>query len=288
MLAMRTALLTACAMLAFAGNSILCRLALADGAIDPNSFTAVRLTSGALVLLPFLRPVGGALPASSAWSPAGAIALIVYACAFSWAYVTLAAGMGALLLFGSVQLTMLATGLARGERMTRLQLVGLTLALSGLVVQCAPGITAPDPLGALMMIAAGVGWGVYSLLGRGSVAPRVSTARNFLLAAPVAVLVWFIPLGGVNISAEGTVLAAASGALTSGLGYVLWYAALRGHSTTSAAHVQLSVPVLAALGGVVLLNETLEARFAIAAALVLGGIAVAIRSGRTDSSTRSS
>ena len=271
----RTLALTAAALIAFAANSLLCRLALVAPSIEPAAFTTVRLCSGALVLLPFLR---GPRTAEVPWSPVAAAALFVYALAFSLAYVTLDAGVGALLLFGSVQVTMFAAGLLRGERLGPWQLVGLVAAIAGFLVQVLPGLTAPDPLGAVLMSAAGVAWGLYSLkgqgLGRGAALPRTATARNFLLTVPAALLLVSFA-GAGEWEPRGLGLAVASGALTSGLGYVLWYAALSGHTATSAALVQLSVPVLAAAGGMLLLAEDLTPRFAVAAALTLGGIALA-------------
>jgi len=271
----RTLILTVFAMLAFAGNSLLCRLALADGSIDPRSFTGLRILSGALILLPFLR-ARGAAAAGRSGSAAGALALILYAAAFSWAYVSLDAGMGALLLFGSVQLTMLLAGFVRGERLAPRQWLGFAAALVGLVVQCAPGLTAPEPAGAAAMVAAGVAWGAYTLLGRGAASPQRATARNFALAVPLAALLWALPLGELNWTERGVLYSVASGALTSGLGYVIWYAALGGHSRSSAAFVQLSVPVLAAVGGVVFLQEALTGRFVLAGTLILAGIAFAL------------
>lgn len=277
----RTIALTLLALIAFACNSLLCRLALAQDAIDPLGFTALRLASGALALAVFLRPaasVRGAAPPP--WSVLSALALFTYALAFSLAYVTLAAGVGALLLFGAVQVTMLGAGFLRGERPSALQAAGMLAAVAGFLVQVLPGLSAPDPLGAALMTLAGVAWGAYSLRGRGTTSPRTATARNFLLAAPLALACLVVqgpPLA--ELQARGVLLAVVSGALTSGLGYVLWYAALRGHSATSAGLVQLAVPLLAAAAGGLFLGETLTPRFALAAFLTLGGIALAI-SGR--------
>ena len=266
-----TAALTAVALVAFAANSILCRLALREGAIDAPAFTALRLASGALVLLPFLRARGAPEP----WSPRAALALAVYALGFSFSYLWLDAGVGALLLFGAVQGTMIGAGLAGGERPGPLRVAGIALAAAGVVVLVRPGGAAPQPLGALLMVAAGVGWGAYSLLGRGTLAPTRATARNFVLAAPIGLGLWAL-LPGEAPSAEGVALAVASGALTSGLGYVVWYAALRGHSATSAAVVQLLVPLLAALTGTLLLDEAAGPRLWTSAALTLGGVALAV------------
>ena len=265
----RTALLTVLTLFAFAGNSLLCRAALREGAIDPLAFTVVRLVSGALVLLPLVRRPG------AAWNPRAALALAGYALAFSMAYLTLDAGVGALLLFGTVQVTMFAVAWRRGERWTRLQVLGLALALAGLTALLLPGSHAPDPAGAGLMILAGVGWGAYSLCGQGVGAPTVATARNFLLVAPLMVLV--VPFASWEMETEGLVLAIASGAVTSGLGYILWYAALGGLDATRAAVVQLAVPVIAAVLGIALLEEPLTARLVWGGAITLGGIAVVVQ-----------
>lgn len=271
----RTFLLTLLTLLAFAGNSILCRMALQAEAIDPASFTALRLASGALVLLPFLRR-GVAAGARTPFDPRAAAALFVYAIGFSLAYVSLDAGTGALLLFGLVQVTMIGAGLHQGERLTPLRVVGILGAVTGVVLLVLPGVSAPDPTGALLMGTAGVAWGVYSLLGRGVPVPTAATARNFMLAAPAGLVALLFGLSSLEITLEGALLAVASGAITSGLGYVLWYAALAGHSATSAAVVQLAVPVIAAIGGWALLGEELTARLAGAGSLTLGGVALAV------------
>jgi len=281
---LRTVLLTAVTLVAFAANSILCRLALRSVAIDPLSFTALRLASGALVLLPFLRAPTRADP--SRWSPASAVALAGYALGFSLAYVWLDAGTGALLLFGAVQVTMIGAGLRAGERPTALRALGIVAAVVGVVVLVAPGVSAPEPAGAALMAGAGVAWGVYSLLGRGVPTPTRATARNFLLAAPLGMLALLARPSTLSVTLEGALLAVTSGALTSGLGYVVWYAALRGHSATSAAVVQLSVPVLAALGGVAFLGEEPTPRLLAAGALTLGGVPVAVLARRRGAAGR--
>ena len=279
----RTALLTVVALLAFAGNSILCRLALRDGAIDPWSFTAIRLLSGAVLLMPLLWPRTPSRMSDESRRPGSALAaaaLFVYAAAFSLAYVSLDAGTGALLLFGMVQITMIATGLRTGERPTAMASTGIALAVAGVVWLVLPGVRAPDPLGAVLMATAGIAWGTYSLLGRNTTQPRRATARNFVIAAPLGAvaiaLVAASDLDSLRVTTEGIWLAIASGAITSGIGYVIWYMALPGHSATSAAVVQLSVPVLAAVGGVTLLAEPTSMRLLAASALTIGGVATAI------------
>jgi drug/metabolite transporter (DMT)-like permease len=264
-------------LIAFAANSLLCRMALGSGLIDPVSFTTLRLISGAIILVPISRLVAEAPPATERKGPWGSgVALFVYAIAFSLAYISLDAGMGALILFGAVQATMLGAGLKSGERPHPAQWLGLIIALGGLVYLVFPGITAPDPLGALLMLIAGIAWGVYSVRGKGVPAPVSSTARNFVRAAPLAAITSAIASSMGHAEETGVILAVMSGSLTSGLGYVLWYKALRNLTTTRAAILQLLVPVLAAFGGVVILAERVSVRLAVASALILGGVAMAV------------
>jgi drug/metabolite transporter (DMT)-like permease len=268
----QTLALTAVAMLAFAGNSLLCRLALQHSGIDPASFTTVRLTSGAVVLWALVR-WRGQRPAGD-WGSAAA--LFVYAAAFSYAYLSLSAGTGALLLFGAVQATMLGWGLWHGQRLGRGQTAGLVLAMGGLVALLLPGVTAPPAGGALLMTAAGVAWGVYSLRGRGAGDPTAVTAGNFVRASALAVPLALAALPWARVDVAGLLWALCSGAVTSGLGYAIWYTALKGLQPTSSASVQLSVPVLTALGGVALLSEPLTLRLALCSAAILGGISCVI------------
>ena len=269
----RTLLLTAFAMTAFAANSILCRLALSGGHMDPAGFTVLRIASGALALWLMVSLVGRQRSGGN-WG--SGLALAIYAIAFSFAYVSLTAGTGALLLFGAVQASMLIAGLLAGERLKPLQMVGLVLAVGGLVYLVLPGIAAPPLLGASLMLAAGVAWGLYSLRSRGAGAPAPATAGNFLRAAPLTVIMGLPFLRELHADAAGVAYALASGVITSGLGYVIWYAALRGLDATRAAVVQLSVPVIAAAGGVLLLGESLTPRLVIASAAILGGIACVV------------
>ena len=269
----RIVLATACAMLAFAGNSLLCRLALRGGTIDPASFTAIRLASGALVLALVLRLRAGE-PMRGHWL--SGLALFVYAAAFSWAYLALSAGTGALLLFGAVQATMLGWGLARGDRLRGGQWAGLLIAMAGLVGLLLPGLSAPSPVHAALMLAAGVAWGVYSLRARGAGDPTAATAGNFVRSVPWGLAMLAAAWPQAHAAGDGVVLAVLSGALASGLGYAVWYTALRGLRPASAASVQLSVPVIAALGGVLLLGEPLGWRLALCSVAVLGGIAAVI------------
>ncbi|GJH30106.1 DMT family transporter [Caballeronia novacaledonica] len=278
----RIAMLTVVAMLAFAGNSLLCRLALKGTQIDAASFTLVRIASAALVLWIMLRARISHARADTrrAGNWVSALALTVYAAPFSYAYVRLAAGTGALLLFGAVQATMIGYGIAIGERLAAMQWLGLLLALGGLVWLVLPGLAAPDPLSSALMIAAGIGWGVYSLRGRGRSDPVAETAGNFMRALPFALAVSALAWPFASFDAPGFAYAAASGALTSALGYVIWYAALKGLKPATAATVQLSVPVIAAAGGVLLLGEPLTARLAASAVAILGGIALVVSAKR--------
>jgi drug/metabolite transporter (DMT)-like permease len=270
----RALALTALAMFAFAGNSLLCRLALAQTRIDAASFTAIRLMSGALMLAIVIRLVGHVRPGRGNWT--SALALFAYAAGFSFAYLSLPAASGALLLFGAVQATMIGVGIWRGERLNRAQLAGLLLAFSGLVGLLLPGLSAPPLRGSLLMLAAGVAWGVYSLRGRGAGDPTKVTAGNFARAVPLSLLLSALMARSVTLDPAGVVYACASGALASGLGYAIWYMALPALKATSAAAVQLSVPVIAALGGAVLLREPLTLRLVLASAAILGGIALVI------------
>lgn len=273
----RTLLLTALAMLAFAANSLLCRLALRDTGIDAASFTSVRLISGAITLWLIVRMRNGSALRAGNWISAAA--LFVYAAAFSFAYLSLSAATGALLLFGAVQATMIGVGLWRGERLVRRQTLGLVLALGGLLGLQLPGLSAPPPFGAALMLSAGAAWGVYSLRGRGVADAAAATAGNFLRAAPLALLLSALQVSSQHLDAHGLAYALVSGALTSGVGYVVWYSALPGLKATQAATVQLSVPVITALGGIALLGESLSWRLVLAAVAILGGIALVLRKG---------
>ena len=272
---MQTAILTAIAMIAFAANSLLCRLALGDETIDAASFTTVRVTSGALFLaLIMISRWRSKDRAPVEWRSAAMLS--TYMVFFSFAYLSLSAGTGALLLFGAVQLTMFVVALRRGETFPALAWIGLGLAAAGIVYLVSPGVTAPDPLGAGLMIVAGVAWGFYSLLGRSATDPLESSASNFILSVPLALGVSLVFSGDFHISTRGLLLAIASGMLASGLGYVIWYAALRGLRATSAATVQLSVPMIAAIGGVIFLAEDVTLRLVVASIATLGGIALVL------------
>lgn len=274
---MRLVLLVGLTMTAFAANSVLNRLALSGGAIGPAGFAALRLLSGAAVLAALVRARGRPLGLGAPDRPWSAAALALYMLGFSFAYLSLDSGVGALILFGGVQITMFLAALRAGEPMPPRRWLGALVAFAGLVWLLRPGAPgAPDPAGAALMAAAAVGWGLYSLRGRRAVDPLATTAANFLLAAPVAVLVAVLVPDPSWPTARGAGLALVSGAITSGLGYALWYAVLPSLAASTAAVAQLSVPLIAMAGGALVLGESLNARFAIAAVLVLGGIALSL------------
>lgn len=277
-----TPLLTVAAMFAFAANSLLCRLALGDEQIDAASFTTVRVVSGAITLSLFMLPYWRRGQRTAHFDWGASLMLFAYMIFFSFAYLSLSAGTGALLLFGSVQLTMLFAALRAGERFTPWSWLGLFFAVAGLVYLVSPGITAPDPLGAVFMAVAGLAWGLYSLVGRRAANPLESTANNFILAAPMGIAASLMFTADLHLSSRGLLLAVASGAIASGLGYVTWYAALRGLTSTRAATVQLSVPVITAIGGVLMLAEPVTLRLVLASTATLGGIALVLlqRAGR--------
>jgi drug/metabolite transporter (DMT)-like permease len=274
----RIAGLTTLALVAFAANSILCRVALRGGGIDPASFTLLRLASGAAMLALIVRWRRRARPLAGDWP--SAVALFAYAIAFSLAYLSLTAGTGALLLFGAVQLTMIGCGLRAGERWRGGQVAGALLAFAGLVWLVLPGLRAPPPGPAAAMLGAGVAWGLYSWRGRAVLDPLRSTAGNFYRAAPLALVPALAMLPSLHTDAFGAACAVVSGAIASGLGYAVWYAALPGLPGKAAANAQLTVPVLAALGGFALLGEPIGWRWMGAAAAVLGGLALATRRAR--------
>lgn len=295
--ATRTFLLTAFAMASFAANSLLCRRALGSGAVDPATFALVRVASGALVLWGLTRAQGrpwppaqasggvaGPAPKRGAPAPraearlrvARAAMLSLYLLPFSFAYVSLSAGTGALIAFAAVQATMMTSALVAGERPHPLQWIGFAAGLTGFVELVLPGLTAPSPQGALLMAAAGFGWGIYSILGRGAGDPLRATADAFALSVPIAAAAVLATLRGAHTGVRGILLAVASGVVASGLGYVAWYAALKHLDTTRAAAVQLSVPVLAALGGVLFLSESVSPRLLFAAIAILGGVGLAL------------
>jgi drug/metabolite transporter (DMT)-like permease len=269
-------LLTVVTMLAFAANSLLCRLALGQELIDAATFTTVRVISGAVTLsvIVLLRRRKQHDRGRVDWRTVAA--LFTYMVFFSFAYLSLSAGTGALILFGAVQLTMFIFALRQGEHFPLISWAGLALAILGLIYLVSPGVTAPDPLGAVLMAIAGIAWGFYSLLGRGASDPLEATSRNFVYSVPLVLIVSLIFWPDFSSSSKGLALAMASGAIASGCGYVIWYAALPGLTATRAATVQLSVPMIAAFGGVVMLSEQITLRLLLASAATLGGVAIVL------------
>jgi drug/metabolite transporter (DMT)-like permease len=273
----RVSIYTAFALVAFAANSILNRLALGGNTIDASSYIAIRLVAGAFTLYGInafskqnshliLRGV----------SPASAFYLFLYGVAFSFAYRSLTSGTGAFILFGTVQVTMLTVLLLRGERPHISEWLGLLLAIGGLTYLVFPGLSAPDPFGAVLMLTAGVAWGFYTLRGKGVKDPLETTALNFILAIPMVLLVQVFTFPKSHFSTEGVLYALLSGAIASGVGYVIWYAALKGLTTTQAALLQLTVPVIAAFGGVLFLSETITTRLITAGVLIISGVSLAL------------
>jgi drug/metabolite transporter (DMT)-like permease len=284
-----TAALTTLALIAFAGNSVFCRLALAGPIIDPASYTAVRLIAGAVTLwiITTFRRASSSAKSGGSWI--SAMMLFLYAVTFSFAYVSLGTGTGALILFAAVQITMIAVGLYTGERPEISEWLGLFIAISGLIYLVSPGITAPSILGSVLMVSAGIAWGIYSLRGRGASDPVSVTTDNFLRTVPLAIGLILLWLSSLTITPMGFLWAALSGSITSGVGYVLWYAALPHLTATRAATVQLAPAPLAALGGVVVLSESISLRLIISTVIILGGVGLAISrhksgAGRQDSS----
>lgn len=271
---MKVFIYTAFALACFAFNSILCRLALKTDEADAASFTLIRLVSGAITLLLISSFVSKTEAKRGNW--VSAFFLFAYAVCFSFAYIDLTTATGALILFGSVQTTMIVAALVSGERPAVLEWIGLIIALGGLVYLVFPGLAAPPLLNSVLMASAGVAWGFYTLRGRGSANPLADTTGNFLRAVPLVILVCLPFLPQIHLSQKGIVFAALSGAVASGVGYSVWYAALKFHTATRAAILQLSVPVLAATGGVIFLREEIALRLILASLLILGGICLAI------------
>ncbi|HEY0944243.1 MAG TPA: DMT family transporter [Opitutaceae bacterium] len=273
---MRTFAFTLFALVAFAANSVLCRLALGPAAIDAASFSSVRLVSGALALTVItLAAKRGRFRLGGRWDSAAA--LFLYAVPFSFAYLSLSTGTGALVLFGSVQSTMMLSAILAGERPHPSQWLGLLIAIAGLVNLVLPGLTAPPLLGTTLMVIAGIAWGLYSLLGRRTADPLLDTASNFIRSVPLVLGVSLVAIPRFHLTGAGLLLAIVSGSMASALGYVAWYAALRGLTATRAAVVQLTVPVLAAAAGVVLLGEHVTVRLLVSGLLILGGVGLALR-----------
>lgn len=283
-LLIRTGVLTAVALVAFAANSLLCRAALGQGLADPASFTVVRILSGAILLLALLWWQGTPLVKKTNWSMASM--LFIYMLGFSYAYQFLGAATGALLLFGFVQLTMFAAVIWRRERFARLALVGVLVAIMGLVYLLLPGIEAPNASGAALMAMAGIAWGIYSLLGQANDRPLAVSAISFAACVPLALILLVAQWNALHFTPQGFWLAVASGAFASGLGYVAWYAALPLLASGVAATVQLSVPLLAAIGGIWILDEPIDGRLVVSALLTLSGIALVLWSQNRNKQSR--
>ena len=285
MIDVRTISLTCIALMAFAANSLLCRLALGQELIDAASFTSVRAISGALTLALIVQLRGSrGNPNSGNWKQASL--LFGYMIFFSLAYETLSTGTGALILFGAVQLTMFAAALREGEQFTLLSWAGLLLAAAGLFYLVSPGITAPDPMGALFMCISGVTWGFFSLFGRNTVDPLGASARNFLYTVPMALAASAMLAADFSITWTGTIVAIGSGAIASGCGYVVWFAALPNLTAARAATVQLAVPAIAAFGGILFLSEPVTFRLIVASAVTLGGVALVLSQRRDRTSSK--
>lgn len=272
----KTITFTVLALVAFAANSVLGRLALGEKTIDAANFTTIRLLSGAIVLLVILQFSGKKNNSSTKGSWLAAIMLFLYAAPFSFAYITLDTGTGALILFGAVQITMILLSLISGNKLHVTEWMGVTIAFIGFVYLVLPGVSTPSVIGFSLMTLAGVAWGIYTLKGRGSVNPLADTAYNFARTIPLVIILTVITYQTAHVSSKGILLAILSGGITSGIGYTVWYTALGGLSATQAAVVQLSVPVIAALGGVIFVSEKISLRLTLSALLILGGILMVI------------
>ncbi|HEX5460925.1 MAG TPA: DMT family transporter [Steroidobacteraceae bacterium] len=278
MLNPRIVICTILALVAFAGNSLLCRAALAHTHIDASSFTTVRLLSGAVVLCGLVSLRKAARAGRGNWL--SALALFAYAAGFSFSYLHLTAAAGALLLFGAVQTTMIGFGIWSGERLQWPQMIGLVLACGGLIGLLLPGLSAPPLMGAMLMIGAGAAWGIYSLRGRHGGDSLKITAGNFVRTVPMALVLSLVLARRTSLDPAGLGYAFLSGALTSGVGYAIWYTALPSLESTTAATVQLSVPILAAVGGVFFLGESLTLRLLVASVAIIGGIGLVVLTGK--------
>ena len=273
---MKPLLYTVLALIAFAGNSVLCRLALGAGQIDAGSFTWIRLLSGIFVLALLLNATKSVDESSDNGSWCAATALFVYAATFSYAYITLDTGVGALILFGSVQVTMIMAGAVRGHRLLRCEFLGMLLAFAGLIYLVWPNLNTPSITGFGLMLIAGIAWGIYTLAGAGSSNPLRATSFNFFRTAPFVGAILMATITTSELSQNGILLAVISGGLTSALGYTLWYQALRWLTAIQAGVVQLLVPVIASFGGVLFVGEIITWPLVIASLLILGGVGLVL------------
>jgi len=273
---LKTIMFTGLALIAFAANSVLCRLALGESSIDAASFTVIRLLSGAIILLMIISASSAKTDYSSKGSWSAGFMLFLYATTFSFAYITLDTGTGALVLFGSVQITMVLLSLISGARLHFTEWLGISIAFAGFVYLILPGVTTPSLMGFVLMTIAGIAWGIYTLMGRGSNSPLMDTGYNFFRTIPLVVILLIVTISNANYSAQGVFLAVLSGGIASGVGYTIWYIALGGLSGMQAAALQLLVPVIAAFGGVIFVSEEVTLRLMVSAALILGGILVLV------------
>lgn len=277
---LKTSLLTALALVAFAANSILCRLALGTEAIDATGFTVIRLLAGASVLLAILGMQHQRMQGTNSKVKSGswfaAAMLFIYAATFSFAYVSMDTGAGALILFGAVQLTMIAVSLIRGNRLFWVEWLGVILAFAGFVYLVLPGLGTPSLTGFILMALSGIAWGFYTLRGQGSTNPLRDTSYNFIRTVPMAIVLLVLMMSQLQLSTQGVILAVLSGGIASGVGYTIWYSALRGLSSTQAAVLQLLVPVIAAMGGVIFMGEAITSRLLFSGVMILGGILLVV------------
>jgi len=272
----KTVVFSAMALIAFAANSVLCRLALGDESIDAAGFTVIRLLSGAVVLSIILIFSSNKNSTLSRGSWSASVMLFVYAIAFSFAYIALDTGTGALILFGAVQVTMILMALISGYRLHISEWLGVALAFFGFVYLVLPGVTAPPLFSFSLMTIAGIAWGLYTLKGKGSSNPLADTTYNFLRTTPLLIILTFATLQNLHLTFEGILLAVLSGGIASGIGYTMWYIALAGLSATQAAVIQLLVPIIAAFGGVIFVSEAITFRLAFAALMILGGVLLVV------------
>jgi drug/metabolite transporter (DMT)-like permease len=272
----KTIIFTGLALIAFAANSVLCRLALGESAIDASSFTIIRLISGAMVLLGILSINRNKKDSTARGSWYAGVMLFLYAISFSFAYITLNTATGALILFGSVQITMIISSLISGTRLHVTEWTGVIIAFTGFVYLIFPAVTTPSAIGFLLMTVAGIAWGIYTLMGRESKNPLTDTAYNFFRTIPIAIILLVVTIKNSNYSSQGVLLAVLSGGVTSGIGYTIWYIALGGLSALQAAVLQLLVPVIAAFGGVIFVSETITLRLTVSAIMILGGILMVV------------
>ena len=272
----KTLFTTSFALIAFAANSIFCRLALGERSIDASSFTVIRLFSGAVVLLIIMKLFGEKDAHGSKGSWSAASMLFIYAATFSFAYLSLDTGTGALILFGAVQLTMITIALISGDRLNLAEWIGVSVAFAGFVFLVLPAVTTPSFIGFVLMTTAGIAWGIYTLMGRQSKSPLSDTTYNFTRTLPLILVMGLFFIQNTSLTHKGVLLAVLSGAVASGIGYTIWYIALGGLSVTLAALAQLLVPIIAALGGVVFVSESLSIRFLLSASMILGGITLVV------------